>query len=37
MNQGTTIEVKNLFYNMPARKKFLKLKNNELSKINYEK
>jgi len=33
IESGTSIEVKNLFYNVPARKKFLKSENYEFRKI----
>ncbi|MDN5303249.1 MAG: mismatch repair protein MutL [Fusobacteriaceae bacterium] len=34
-NQGTEIEIKNLFFNTPARLKFLRTKNTEYSKIKH--
>ena len=33
LNKGTLIKVENLFFNLPARKKFLKNKNKEFNKI----
>ncbi len=33
LNSGTSIKVENLFFNLPARKKFLKSQNKEFNKI----